>query len=78
MNSGDLDPDLHESDADSHHPILGYIVITFSEPLMMKYPPGSKGHSFNSVRSQSAVPLSRQYVERSMIGILPERNKTIV
>jgi hypothetical protein len=54
------------------------IVPTFSEPLMMKYPPGSRGHSFNSVRSRSVMPLSRQYVERSMIGILPVRNKTII
>jgi hypothetical protein len=54
------------------------IVLTFSEPLMMKYPPGSRGHSFNSVRSLSVMPLSRQYVERSMIGILPVRNKTII
>lgn len=47
--------------------------VTFSEPLIMKYPPGSSGHSFNSVRSRSVSPFSRQYVDLNMIGIFPER-----
>ena len=51
--------------------IFSCAMSTFSEPLIMKYPPGSNGHSFNSVKSRSVRPLSRQYVDRNMIGILP-------
>lgn len=51
--------------------IFSWAMRTFSEPLMMKYPPGSSGHSFNSVKSRSVRPFSRQYVDRSMMGIFP-------
>ena len=30
--------------------IFSCAMRTFSDPLMMKYPPGSSGHSFNSVK----------------------------
>jgi len=51
--------------------IFSCAMSTFSEPLMTKYPPGSSGHSFSSVRSRSVRPFNRQYVDRSIIGILP-------
>ena len=41
----------------------------FSDPLMMKYPPGISGHSFNSVKSRSIRLFRRQYVDRSMMGM---------
>ena len=47
------------------------INITFSTPLIMKYPPGSYGHSFISANSLSDFPRSRHFDERSMIGIRP-------
>jgi len=51
--------------------IFSWAISTFSEPLIMKYPPGSSGHSFSSVRSRSVSPFSRQYVDLNMIGIFP-------
>lgn len=39
----------------------------------MKYPPGSSGHSFSSVRSRSVSPFNRQYVDLNMIGIFPKK-----
>mmetsp|Transcript_89335 Transcript_89335/g.207930 ORF Transcript_89335/g.207930 Transcript_89335/m.207930 type:complete len:207 (-) Transcript_89335:489-1109(-) len=42
---------------------------TFSEPLMTKYPPWSRGHSPNSVTNRSLAPFNQQYSVRTMMGI---------
>lgn len=45
--------------------------MTFSVPLTIKYPPGSRGHSFNTVISEGVLLANTHFELRSMIGILP-------
>ena len=47
-----------------------WIRITFSVPRMMKYPPGSIGHSFSWAISADVFPAKIQLELRSIIGIL--------
>mmetsp|Transcript_47178 Transcript_47178/g.145504 ORF Transcript_47178/g.145504 Transcript_47178/m.145504 type:complete len:228 (-) Transcript_47178:125-808(-) len=46
-------------------------IMTFSVPLMMKYPPWSWGHSFRRGSRSSSLPNKLQRIDLSMIGIRP-------
>jgi len=45
--------------------------ITFSVPLTMKYPPGSRAHSFICAICLSVFPVSLHFELRNMIGSRP-------
>lgn len=48
-----------------------YIKMTFSTPLIIKYPGGSKGHSYTPTLSFSDILLNQQKSLPIIIGIYP-------
>ena len=51
--------------------------ITFSVPLMTKYPPGSIGHSLSFAISAGVLFVRTQFELRNMIGILKTHREEI-